>query len=133
MPCDPLDIPSNGKAYFSIASGLGIGSGNYGNTTVRFSPGDAARFSCDGGFSLVGQNTIVCQTNGKWSATPPTCAVGKCEGGCGYKGGVRGKQPNADREEHDNSQQGQATAVIRSLVTCPTSYTTLLKHYASMY
>ena len=58
VPCDPLDIPSNGKAYFSIANGLSIGSGNYGNTTVHFSPGDAAQFSCDGGSSLVGQNTI---------------------------------------------------------------------------
>ena len=66
----------------------------------------------------------MCQTNGKWSATPPECAVGKCEGGCGYKGGVRGKQPNADRKEHD---KGQATAGIRSLVTCPTSYTTLIE------
>eukprot|EP00731_Ephydatia_muelleri_P015171 Em0008g891a len=52
LPCDPLDIPSNGKAYFSIANGLSIGSGNYGNTTVHFSPGDAAQFSCDGGSSL---------------------------------------------------------------------------------
>ena len=78
VPCDPLVIPSNGKAYFSVANGLDIRwSGNYSNATIRFSPSDATRFSCDGGFSLVGQDTVVCQTNGKWSAPPPTCAVGK--------------------------------------------------------
>ena len=107
VPCDPLDIPSNGKADFSIANGLGIRSGNYGNATVRFSPGDAARFSCDGGFSLVGQNTIVCQTNGKWSSPPPTCAVGKCAGGCGYKSSVRGKPPVLTKRSMTTASRGR--------------------------
>ena len=79
VPCDQLEIPSNGKAYFSIASDLGISPGGPTNSSVRLSPGDAARFSCDGGFLLVGQSMVVCQTNGKWSAPPPTCAVGKWE------------------------------------------------------
>ena len=56
---------------------MGVRSGGSNNSTIRLSPGDA-RFSCDGGFSLVGLSTVVCQTNGKWSAPPPTCAVGKC-------------------------------------------------------
>ena len=77
VPCDQIVTPDNGNAYFSITNDMGVRSGGSNNSTIRLSPGDAARFSCDRGFSLVSLSTVVCQTNGKWSAPPPTCAVGK--------------------------------------------------------
>ncbi|ELT94722.1 hypothetical protein CAPTEDRAFT_112484, partial [Capitella teleta] len=35
--------------------------------------GTVATFSCDDGFSLNGNSEIICQANGKWSGSKPSC------------------------------------------------------------
>ena len=37
------------------------------------SVGDAASFTCNPGFELVGADTIVCGNDGRWSEKPPHC------------------------------------------------------------
>ena len=35
--------------------------------------GDAAIYTCDPGFSLVGESRLTCASNGTWSGIPPVC------------------------------------------------------------
>ncbi len=58
-PCAPnLTTPANGSV--SRTSGA---------------TGDLATYGCSGGYTLVGNATRVCQTDGTWSGTDATCAV----------------------------------------------------------
>lgn len=34
---------------------------------------DTLQFECERGYRLQGQSSIICQTNGTWSANAPTC------------------------------------------------------------
>ena len=36
-------------------------------------PGGVATYTCDLGFSLVGEPTQICGSDGTWSGVPPTC------------------------------------------------------------
>ena len=62
--CPNLTAPLNGSVYFTAQ-----------NLTV----GVTAFYSCDSGYSLVGNGTIMCEqddqadTVGVWSDDPPTC------------------------------------------------------------
>ena len=58
--CDTLSNPVNGGV---ITTGKGVGN------TV----GDTATYYCDYGYALIGDITIRCQLNGKWSGSPPIC------------------------------------------------------------
>ncbi|XP_033096956.1 limulus clotting factor C-like isoform X2 [Anneissia japonica] len=42
-------------------------------------PGTGKTFGCRSGFSLVGNRTIVCGTNGKWTTRDPVCVAGGCQ------------------------------------------------------
>jgi CUB/sushi domain-containing protein len=41
-------------------------------------PGQIARYSCDGGFTLIGSNTRKCSSNGVWSGRAPICRSIDC-------------------------------------------------------
>ena len=43
---------------------------------AELAPDSLARYSCNGGFRLVGDSYRVCLKNGKWSGQEPFC--GKC-------------------------------------------------------
>ncbi len=53
--CGPLADPMNGTVVL--------------NTTQ-------AIYTCDDGFGIVGNSTRVCQENGEWTDTDPSCQVG---------------------------------------------------------
>ena len=36
--------------------------------------GSVAQFSCENGFTLVGNPLLTCMTDGEWDNNPPTCA-----------------------------------------------------------
>ncbi|XP_078604620.1 uncharacterized protein LOC144878174 isoform X2 [Branchiostoma floridae x Branchiostoma japonicum] len=55
VQCSPQSPPTNG----------GVSGGN--------SYGDLATFTCDPGYYLVGVNPLVCQADGTWSDSAPTC------------------------------------------------------------
>ena len=38
--------------------------------------GSRHRFSCDEGYSLVGQHTLYCGKDGSWNGSVPTCLIG---------------------------------------------------------
>lgn len=40
--------------------------------------GDVATYTCDGGYTLVGGATRMCQATGAWSGSPPTCRPNPC-------------------------------------------------------
>lgn len=40
--------------------------------------GQAATFSCDAGYTLVGNATLTCQPDGSWSHSAPTCMANTC-------------------------------------------------------
>ena len=46
--------------------------------TVATTFGSVANYSCDNGYELVGPSTRMCQANGSWSDTAPSCK-GKIE------------------------------------------------------
>ena len=54
--CDPLPPPENGNVDASI-------------TTI----GSVATYSCNNGFLLSGDSQRICQMNGFWSGSAPTC------------------------------------------------------------
>ncbi|NWU99165.1 C4BPA protein, partial [Upupa epops] len=60
----------------------GIENGQVSNTGGEFPFGTAVTYSCDGGFSLLGEATIQCTANdnqeGMWSGPAPECKVVKC-------------------------------------------------------
>ncbi|POI21872.1 hypothetical protein CIB84_014381, partial [Bambusicola thoracicus] len=43
-----------------------------------FRPGDAARFTCNVGYTLQGSHLSVCQADFSWSPPLPACKKGKC-------------------------------------------------------
>ena len=54
--CPRLGNPANG--------GMVVSGGN---------PGDMATYYCGKNFELVGDDTLICGTNGMWSPVPPVC------------------------------------------------------------
>ena len=57
MDCGTLTNPANGQV----------------NHTAGTTFGQAATYSCDPGYILVGDSTRTCQATGRWSANAPTC------------------------------------------------------------
>ena len=55
--CGQPGIPSNGRM----------------NTSAGTSFGDVARYSCDTGYTLNGPAERICQANGQWNGSVPTC------------------------------------------------------------
>lgn len=50
-------------------------NGNVNYPSGRTSYGSVAEFSCNLGFSLVGQQTVICQSSGSWNGNTPTCQM----------------------------------------------------------
>ena len=65
VTCPDLDKPAKG-----IISYIG---GSINNSTVN----TTAIYSCNSGYSLKGEENRICEVDGDWSGTAPTC-VGKC-------------------------------------------------------
>ena len=59
VQCPPLISPTNGGLLIS-----GTGGGVYQETVT---------YACETGFNLVGMSERVCQSNGTWSGSAPTC------------------------------------------------------------
>lgn len=57
VDCGTLSNPANGQVSHT------------GRTTF----GQAAIYSCDAGYNLVGNRTRTCQATGVWSGSEPTC------------------------------------------------------------
>ena len=57
VDCSTLTNPANGQV----------------NHTAGTSLGEAATYSCNTGYNLVGDNTRTCQADGMWSGSAPTC------------------------------------------------------------
>ena len=58
---------------FTVVSPLGLVDSN-GQTNVF---GDSIQLQCDDGYTIVGSETITCQSNGEWSVTP-SCSPNPC-------------------------------------------------------
>ena len=61
-----------------ITAGISCGqlvnqSNGYVDTSVGTSIGDVARYSCDTGYILNGTAERICQADGQWSGSVPTC------------------------------------------------------------
>ena len=54
--CQALEKPSNGSIQYSTG----------GHNTIGF-------VTCSKGFSMVGANTLLCLSNGRWNNSVPTC------------------------------------------------------------
>ncbi|NP_001355694.1 complement receptor type 2 isoform X1 [Mus musculus] len=46
---------------------------------LNFDPGTSIRYSCDPGYLLVGEDTIHCTPEGKWTPITPQCTVAECK------------------------------------------------------
>ena len=57
VKCNPLKTPSNGRLHLT-----------------KLSYNGQAKFICDDGFALVGNETLTCLATGVWSDVIPTCA-----------------------------------------------------------
>ena len=57
MDCGSLTGPANGSV----------------NHTAGTTIGQTATYSCNTGYSLVGNSTLTCQAAGNWSGRAPTC------------------------------------------------------------
>ena len=57
VSCGLPVIPTNGRV----------------DTSAGTSFGDVARYSCDEGYTLIGQNETTCQADGRWNGSVPTC------------------------------------------------------------
>jgi len=58
LACSNVDAPVSG--------------GKNGNT---FTYNSTVTFTCDPGYNLTGDSSIICQANGSWSASVPTCPI----------------------------------------------------------
>ncbi len=56
MKCPALGSPPNGEVM--------IGDLEMGST---------ANFSCNPGYVISGESTLICESGGEWSSAPPTC------------------------------------------------------------
>lgn len=66
IECDPSDCgapppPANGRV-----------------SADRSTVGGTATYSCDAGYSLVGDERRTCRADGRWSGTVPSCLLGDC-------------------------------------------------------
>ena len=57
MDCGSLPDPANGQVDHTAGTSLG----------------QTAQYSCNTGYSLVGDGTRTCQATGSWSGSAPTC------------------------------------------------------------
>ena len=57
--CPHLEAPANGSVLYS-------------DRVV----GSVAQYSCDKGFSLVEDASVICQSDGTWSGEEPICQIG---------------------------------------------------------
>ncbi|CAI8053959.1 P-selectin [Geodia barretti] len=64
VQCPILDSPMNGSV---LISGTGVGVYQ-----------DTATYACETGFNLVGMSERVCQSDGTWSGSDPTCNMVVC-------------------------------------------------------
>ncbi|CAI8052865.1 CUB and sushi domain-containing protein 3 [Geodia barretti] len=64
VQCPTLDSPNNGSVLIP-----GTGVGVYQET---------ATYACETGFNLVGMSERVCQSDGTWSGSAPTCNIVEC-------------------------------------------------------
>ena len=64
IPCDELPVPDNGNIMFS-------------NTMLA---GFEANYSCNAGYTLLGNSLRTCSSASTWSGSPPSCIAlsGKC-------------------------------------------------------
>ncbi|XP_063096339.1 complement receptor type 2 [Cavia porcellus] len=46
---------------------------------VRFVPGTSIKYSCNTGYELVGEESIHCTPEGKWTPAPPQCKAAQCK------------------------------------------------------
>ena len=63
---DPPECPSLPSV---IAHGFVNGSGSL--------EGAVSEFSCESGYSLIGDSLVVCTDAGVWNGSLPTCLIGK--------------------------------------------------------
>ena len=61
MDCSPLTDPTNGQI-----------------DTPSITFGSVATYSCDNGYRLSGQSMTICQADGTWSGSTPTCEIVDC-------------------------------------------------------
>ena len=61
ITCPTASSPANGEVTAT------------GNTY-----GSSARYTCNSGYRLVGEAIAVCQLNGRWSSSAPTCQCTNC-------------------------------------------------------
>ena len=52
---------------------------NGGMNGTMYTYNSIIRYFCDDGYTVNGSDVIVCQDNGNWSSTPPTCAPVMCD------------------------------------------------------
>ena len=55
--CPGLSNPANGQV----------------DATTAVSTGQTATYTCDGGYSMIGSDTRICQGDGTWSGSEPVC------------------------------------------------------------
>nr|KAF6413021.1 complement C3d receptor 2 [Molossus molossus] len=46
---------------------------------IHFEPGTSIKYSCDPGYVLVGEKSVLCSPEGVWTPTVPKCKVARCE------------------------------------------------------
>ncbi|XP_074019626.1 complement receptor type 1 [Numenius arquata] len=72
-------LPYPRCAVLQCPSPPNIDNGNHSSQGLEaFPPGMVVNYSCDPGYSLLGEASIHCTDSGNWSLPPPRCA-----GGCG--------------------------------------------------
>ncbi|XP_035767785.1 P-selectin, partial [Neolamprologus brichardi] len=70
--CQVAQCPNLKYTNFSASST------NCSHPIAAFSYNSTCEFSCDEGYELIGQNHIICDHTGQWTATVPVCTVRKC-------------------------------------------------------
>ncbi|XP_013766562.1 P-selectin [Pundamilia nyererei] len=70
--CQVAQCPNLKYTNFSASSM------NCSHPIAAFSYNSTCEFSCDEGYELIGQNQIICDRTGQWTATVPVCTVRKC-------------------------------------------------------
>uniref|UniRef100_A0A3B4H943 E-selectin n=1 Tax=Pundamilia nyererei TaxID=303518 RepID=A0A3B4H943_9CICH len=76
-----LICQANGLWNHPVPLCQGTATGNHMNCShpiAAFSYNSTCEFSCDEGYELIGQNQIICDRTGQWTATVPVCTAKKC-------------------------------------------------------